>query len=177
MHKALGYMATAALVLGASPLAQADEHTGYVGVNYAVIEQDDRFFREGEFDTGELYGRIGGYINRHFGAELRLGTTLSPKEKDNTEFVHNYTVSALLRLQYPMGMFTPYLAFGGSRISEEVTIGNNSTRAAFSDSSAGLGFDLDLGTSWGLNVEYFQLSDKDDNQRNGPSVGIQYNFY
>lgn len=177
MHKALGYMATAALVFGASSLAQADEHNGYVGVNYAVIEQDDRFFREGEFDTGELYGRLGGYINRHFAAELRLGTTLSPKEKNNTEFVHNYTVSALLRIQYPMGIFTPYLALGGSRISEEITIGRSSTSSAFNDRSAGLGFDLDLGTSWGLNVEYFQLSDKDDNQRNGPSVGIQYNFY
>lgn|SRR5690606_9892731 len=177
MHKALGYMATAALVLGTSSMAQADEYSGYVGVNYAVIEQDDRFFREGEFDTGELYARIGGHITRYFAGELRLGTTLSPKEKNNVEFVHNYTVSALLRLQYPMGMITPYLAFGGSRISEEVTIGGNATSSAFNDRSAGLGADINLGANWGLNVEYFQLSDKDDNQRNGPSVGIQYNFY
>lgn len=177
MHKALGYMATAALLFGASSLAQADDYSGYVGVNYAVIEQDDRFFREGEFDTGELYGRVGGHINRYFAGELRIGTTISPKEKNNTEFAHKSTITALLRIQYPMGWFVPYLAVGASSINEEIIIAGDSTTSSFSDRSAGLGADINLGSSWGLNLEVFQLSDKDDNQRNGPSVGIQYNFY
>lgn len=167
---------TAVVLVLTAAAAGASDTTGYAGISYATIEQDDRFFNEGEFDTGEIYARIGGVINPYLVGELRIGTTLSSKEKNTVEFVHRYTATALARLQYPMGTFVPYVAAGGSRIDEELTIGSMSATSAFNDFSAGVGFDLNMGNNWGLNVEYFQLSDKDDIKRAGPSVGIIYNF-
>lgn len=179
MKRVLG--ALLVLVFGVSAQwAHAGDYqaVGYIGANYAILEQDDRFFGEEDFDTGELIGRIGGHVNKYFAGEMRVGSTIGPEEsKDGSvEFVHQYYYTGLIRLQYPMGALTPYLVAGYSKINEEISTSSSSTSASFSDTSAGIGTDIGLGQRWGINLEYFQLSDKDDVARKGASFGLFLTF-
>lgn len=179
MKKVLGSAAGAALIM-VSSLAQAN---GYIGVNYAQLEQDDRFFGGENFETGEAIGRLGGHINSYFAGELRIGTTVAPEEDVEvittleTEVRHEYYISALLRLHYKMGVITPYVAAGVSRVNEKLENSAGSDSSTEMDTSFAAGFDLNLGERWGINAEYFQLADINGAKRVGPSVGIFFNFY
>lgn len=175
MKKLLGSAAGAALIM-VSSLAQAN---GYIGVNYAQLEQDDRFFGGEDFDTGDVFVRLGGHINEYFAGELRIGTTLESEEDTGAglEFRHDSVVSALLRLQYKFGAFKPYAVAGMSRIDESLDTNTGSNSSSFNDATFGAGFDFALGEKFGLNVEYLQLSDDAGVKRIGPSVGVFMNFY
>lgn len=174
MKKLLGSAAGAALIM-VSSLAQAN---GYIGVNYSQMEQDADYFGDDTFDTGDVHARLGGHINELFAGELRVGTTLESEEDTaaDLEYRHDSIVSVLLRLQYKLGSFQPYAVAGVSSIEESLK-GGGSVSRSFTDASFGAGFDFALGDTWGLNVEYFQLSDDSGVKRAGPSVGVFMNFY
>ncbi|MCB1836984.1 MAG: porin family protein [Alcanivoracaceae bacterium] len=179
MKKLLGSAAGAALIM-VSSLAQAN---GYIGVNYAQLEQDDRFFGGENFETGEAIARLGGHINPYFAGELRVGTTVVPEEDTEvvttleTEVRHEYYISAMLRLHYKMGFITPYVAAGVSRVSEKLENSAGSDSSTEMDTSYAAGIDLNFGERWGLNAEYFQLADINGAKRIGPSVGFFFNFH
>lgn len=149
---------------------------GYFGVNYVQMEQHDRFYGEGSFDTGDVMLRLGANINPYWVMELRAGTTASPKRENGLEFKHNYFYGALARFQYPMGPFTPYLGAGYSQLEESISTDTSSSEARIDDYSFAVGVDVELGQSFGLELEYFMLSDENQVARRGPSAGFFYTF-
>lgn len=150
---------------------------GFVGINYAELEQNDRFFGGDRFSTGEIMVRAGGYLNPNFVAELRVGTTAMEEEEAGIRFRNEYFVTGMLRVQKEFGPITPYLGLGYSKVKEQLPAGQS---YEFYDWSYAVGLDLMLGDHLGINGEIFVLSLNSDPQNNidrkGPSVGIFYKF-
>ena len=139
--------------------AMADDNLftqGYVGVSYYQLEQDDRFFGDSRFDTGELFVRVVGNINEYFSSELRLGATVADNTDSGIEFRHNYLVTGLLRAGWPLGPVTPYLAVGHTWGEERWEFSGTAQRATFNDWSYGAGIDMDLGERLGVSLEMIQ---------------------
>lgn len=153
---------------------------GYIGLNYTKLEQDDRFFGEREFDTGEVFARLGGHVNRYFATELRLGATLNDKSSGREEYRFNYHVGAYIQVGYQFSFWRPYLLLGYTYGEEEATLDNNiryhEETASIKDTSYGAGVDINLGDSFGINAEYVQYYDIGDVSFKGPSAGFFYNF-
>lgn len=161
------------MLLSSAAMAEA-----YVGLNYAVLEQDDRFFNEDRFDTGEAFIRIGGQINEIFSSELRLGATVSPKEEEPLTFEHNYLAGAYLKAQWKLGPIRPYAVAGFTALEEDLensTTGIRSTEYK-DDISYGAGLDLQFGDHFGLNAEFMQYYDIGDVALRGPSAGFYWRF-
>lgn len=150
---------------------------GFIGINYAQIEQNDRFFGDDKFSTGEIMLRVGGYLNPNFVAELRIGTTALEEEEAGVRFRNEYFVTGMLRAQKEIGPLTPYLGLGYSKVNEQLPSGDS---YEFYDWSGAVGLDLMLGEQLGINGEIFllTLNGKPENNidRKGPSVGIFYRF-
>ncbi len=73
MKKVYASLALCVLGVSASSVAGAD---GYIAAGYAQLDHSERFFSDGDYDTGNLVVKLGADISRYFGAELRLGTTI-----------------------------------------------------------------------------------------------------
>ena len=151
----------------------------WVGLNYAALEQDNRFYysQQKRLETDELFLRMGADMNKWFGSELRLGASTSATEGAGFSFEHDYIVGGFLRAQYEMGAFSPYLISGLIRVKEEVTfpsgrIGNSS----FDEVAVGAGVDVDVGNDWGINAEFMRYYDIGNVMLRGPSLGIHYRF-
>lgn len=176
MKKSLASLLAGVALIGASA---AQAYDGFVGINYINMEQNDRFFGEERFTTGDVMVRFGGQINEYFLSELRLGATAAPKEEGNVKFSNDYYVGPFLRVQKPMGIFTPYAGVGYMWLKERVKSGGTAT-AKLSDMTYGIGFDIGLGERLGVNAEYFVLSYDGDPRgqidRKGPSLGVFYKF-
>lgn len=153
---------------------------GYIGLNYTQLEQEDRFFGEGEFDTGEVFARLGGHVNRYFATELRLGSTLNDKSEGGEEYRFNYHVGAYVQLGYQFDFWRPYSLLGYTYGEEEATLNNNirydDATATIKDTSYGAGVDINIGENLGLNAEYVQYYDIGDVSFKGPSAGVFYKF-
>lgn len=161
-----------------SPTAVMAE--GFVGLNYTQLKQDDRFFGDDTFRTGELFARIGGHINRYITTEMRVGTTVSNKTEGGEEYRFNYHVGAYVELGYQFRFLRPYLLLGYTYGEEEATLFNNvryeDETSTVKDVSYGVGLDVNLGERLGLNAEYTQYYDVGDVTFRGPSAGIFYKF-
>src|SRR5699024_6299431 len=94
-------------------------------LNYTQLKQDDRFFGDDTFRTGELFARIGGHINRYITTEMRVGTTVSNKTEGDEEYRFNYHVGAYVELGYQFRFLRPYLLLGYTYGEEEATLFNN----------------------------------------------------
>lgn len=164
-----------ALAMCHSSTAIAD---AYLGINYAVLEQDDRFsFDEDRFDTGDVFVRLGADINDVFSSELRVGVTASPQEESDTTFKHNYIAGAFLRADREMGVVTPYLVLGFIQGEEELELPDGSEGTeTFDDFSVGVGVDLKLRDGFGFNAEYIRYYDIGDVMLRGPSAGVYWRF-
>jgi hypothetical protein len=149
---------------------------GYWGINYAMPEQDDRFFGEETFDTGEVFFRLGGDINDIFSAEIRAGATVSPKEEDDVTFEHNYLIGGFVRADHEMGMFKPYVLLGLIRGEETLKTNVATYTDGFDDIAGGVGVDMQFGQALGLNLEYTHYYDIGDVTLRGPSAGIYWKF-
>lgn len=162
------------MLLSSAAMAEA-----YVGLNYAVPEQDARFFtNEDRIETGEAFVRIGGQINDVFSSELRLGATVSPKEEEPLTFEHNYLAGAYLKAQWKLGLIRPYVVAGVTALEEELQ--NSTTRIRRTeykdDISYGAGLDLQFGDHFGLNAEFMQYYDIGNVALRGPSAGFYWRF-
>src|SRR5690606_2056248 len=163
---------------GCCSVVQAqDVPQGYVGVSYADLEQNDRFFGDDRFSTDEVFVRLGGRLNDVFEAELRAGTTASPKEQGNVEFKHNYLVSGFLRAGYTMGPVRPYVAVGYTYGEEKLDAGGaGSGDKTFNDTSFAVGVDVNVTQQLGINVELTQYYDIGNVTLKGPSAGVIWRF-
>lgn len=165
---------TGALALLVSSAALAD---GWVGLNYAVPEQDDRFFGGDRYDTGDIYFRLGANINKVFSSELRAGATVSPHEKNGLTFQNNYIVGGFLRASYQTSFVTPYVTVGYIWGEETLELrgGPNATET-FDDIALGVGVDIALGERLGVNAEFTRYYDIGDVMLRGPSAGLYWRF-
>lgn len=151
----------------------------WVGLNYATLEQDNRFYRgqSERLETDEVFFRLGADMNDYFASELRLGTTLGAIEEFGYTFEHDYILTALFRARYEMGVFSPYLALGPSRVEESVTSPTGGSASANVNGVAGgLGVDIELGDHFGINAEYMRYYDIGDVMLRGPSAGLFWRF-
>lgn len=164
------------MLLSSAAMAEA-----WLGVNYAMPEQDNRFTAQfpgdEKFDTGDLFLRLGADINEVFSSELRAGLTVSPKEENDVTFEHDYIVGAFLRADYEMSFFKPYVTVGVIRGQESLELANGTTfEDEFDDIAAGVGADMQFGDSFGLNVEFTRYYDIGDTMLKGPSAGVYWKF-
>jgi hypothetical protein len=151
----------------------------WVGVNYAALEQDNRFYRaqSERLDTTEIFVRLGADMNDIFGSELRVGSSLEATEEEGYSFEHNYILGGFLRTQYEMGAFSPYLIAGVIRGEEEVILpSGNMATSEFDDIAAGIGVDFDIGETFGINAEYMRYYDIGTVMLRGPSLGVHLRF-
>lgn len=168
----------AVVALGCVGMAQAQDFPqGYVGVSYADLEQNDRFFGKDRFSTNEVFFRLGGRLTEIFEAELRAGTTVSPEEKGGVEFQHNYLVSGFLRAGYAIGPVRPYVAVGYTYGEEKLDAGGaGSDDKTFNDASYAVGVDLNVSQQLGINIELTQYYDIGNVTLKGPSAGVIWRF-
>lgn len=153
---------------------------GFVGVNYTRLQQNDRYFGGDRFSTGEVFGRIGGHINKYVTTELRLGTTLSDKSQGKTRYQFNYNAGVYMELGYQFKMLRPYLlagyTFGEEKFQKETNGTYTNESHHLHDYSYGAGVDFYLGQQLGINAEYIQYYDIGNITYKGPSVGMFYRF-
>jgi hypothetical protein len=150
-----------------------------VGLNYAMLEQDNRFWRaqSERLDTDELFVRLGADMNNIFGSELRAGRSVEATEEAGYSFEHNYIVGGFIRAQYEMGAFSPYLITGVIRGEEEVVLPSGPVASSeFDDIAAGIGVDFDMGESFGINAEFMRYYDIGTVMLRGPSLGVYARF-
>ena len=177
MRKLVLGAALGAAVCVAPSMAMA---SGFVGLNYTRLQQNDRYFGGDRFTTGEVFGRIGGRINKYVTTELRVGTTLNDKSEGKTRYQFNYHAGVYLDLGYQFRMLRPYLLLGYTFGEEEYTQDNNGSYVSqthhLHDYSYGAGVDFYLGKRLGINAEYVQYYDIGNITYKGPSAGIFYRF-
>lgn len=188
-------VAVVAGVIGVSAsTAQADslKTTGYVGVNYGVLKQYNRFFDDGKkhYETDKVFIRVGGEINEYFDSELRLGLTAGDKKEtlrdtsftpagvDGSKgtFSHDYLLTLLLKAGYPIGPIKPYAAVGYTFGQERLTYPGGKATARFDDFTFGGGIDIDLGSRLVVNAEWIQYDNMDGIRLKGPSAGLAWRF-
>jgi len=173
------YASLALCVLGvAASSAHAD---GYIAVGYAQLDHSDRFFSDGDYDTGNLVAKLGADISPYFGAELRLGTTIVNHEETfrgtDVEYKQDYFYGAYLRVRWEnKSALTPYAAIGAAGGRERLE-GSVSGRDNWNDVSYAAGVDLDLTDRIGINAEYTEYRDDEyDISIDGPSVSAVWKF-
>lgn len=177
----------ACLASTASMASQASEPGQvYVGISYVELEQYDlnRFFNGGRFESGDVVARLGSHLNRYFSSELRLATTINPKEgrssftqpPSQAEFGRDYMFSGFLRAGYPLGPVRPYVAVGYTFGKERFKYAGGKDRDTFRDTSLAAGIDLALGEHLGVNLEFTQYYDIGHGRLQGPSAGLFWNF-
>ena len=151
----------------------------WVGVNYAQLEQDNRFYynQEKRLETDEAFLRLGADLNQWLASELRVGASTSATEASGFSFEHEYILGGFLRARYEMGMFSPYLISGLIQVNEEVTFPSGRTgTSSFDEVAVGVGVDMDVGDAWGINAEFMRYYDIGDVMLRGPSLGVHYRF-
>lgn len=169
-----------ALVFGmaANSVVLADDKAAYLGLSYYQLMQDeDRFFGEEDFSTGELMLRFGGKVTSWLGAEWRAGRTIVSEEVDDDEYYHRYILGLYLKLGMDVGPLYPYVIGGytrGREIFRDDAAGTS--KGIFGEYSVGAGFDLDITDSIGINVEYFHVYDVNDVTLSGPGAGLYWRF-
>lgn len=189
-------VAVVAGVIGVSAsTAQADslKTTGYVGVNYGVLKQYNRFFDDGKkhYETDKVFIRVGGEINEYFDSELRLGLTAGDKkgtgkvgsnylpqqaEDAPITFSHDYLLTLLLKAGYLIGPVKPYAAVGYTFGQERLSYPGGKDTARFDDFTFGGGIDINLGSRVVLNAEWIQYDNMDGIRLKGPSAGLAWRF-
>lgn len=177
MRKLVLGSALGAAIFTAPSLAIAG---GFVGINYTRLQQNDRFFGHDRFSTGELFGRIGGHINKYVTTEMRIGTTINDKEQGGEKYRFDYHIGGYVELGYQFHLLRPYLLLGYTFGEEKATLYNNvqykSYKSHVHDVSYGAGVDLYLSKKIGINAEYVQYYDIGNVTFKGPSAGVFYRF-
>ena len=180
-------LATTLMFVSGTGLADsASKH--YVGIQYGVAGYDEEGISE-VFKPTAVMLRLGHAFNSNFSVEARLGTGLD----DETQFVPELGVSgidATLELDtiaaiYAVGRtsltesLSVYGLLGASRVEATATVSgfpaatNSSSETSF---SYGVGVEVGISSSLGLNLEYTQYLDKSDADLGIIAVGLKYGF-
>lgn len=169
-----------ALVLGitGATMAQANERPAYLALSYYQLTQDeDRFFGEEDFSTGEGMVRFGGHITSWLAAEWRAGRTVTKEDTDESEYYHRYLLGLYAKLGFQAGPVYPYVLGGytrGREIFKDDTVGTS--KGIFGEWSVGAGVDIDITEAIGINVEYFHVYEIGDVKLSGPGAGLYWRF-
>ncbi|ERS11312.1 hypothetical protein Q668_18765 [Alcanivorax sp. PN-3] len=180
MQRCVAALAAVAMGMGVS-VAHGE---AYVSLGYGYHEQDDRFFGDDRFETGDLIAKLGGRINRWFAVEMRGGSTLNSNEDRlngtsvKGEYRQKYFYGAYVKLSGPNAtMATPYLIGGYTEGKEEMDVdGGGKVTDKWYDSSYGLGIDFGVSERFDVNVEYMFYRDKDNVTLKGPALSASWTF-
>ena len=151
----------------------------WVGLNYAQLEQDNRFYRgqSERLETDEAFLRVGADMNNWLGSELRAGLSVESTDEAGFTFEHDYILSGLVRAQYEMGAFSPYVVAGLTRGKESLVRPSGAkTSDSFQGTAVGAGLDLTLGEHFGINAEFTRYYDIGNVVLRGPSAGFFWQF-
>ncbi|WP_300352100.1 porin family protein [uncultured Alcanivorax sp.] len=172
----------ASLVLCGLGVVSANSYAdGYLAVGYAQLEQNDRFFGDDRFDTGDLVAKLGADISKYFGAEMRLGTTVISNEESvaggDLEYRQNYFYGGYLRARWSnKTALTPYAVLGIAHAKETLDTPAGSFNDDWNDTSYGAGVDLDITDSLAVNAEYVLYRDMDNVTIKGPAASLVWRF-
>jgi len=164
---------TAALT--SQPLLADNTHGHrYVGASVGFMEIENQ--ANDEASINQVEGRVGGYVNDFLAFETRLGIGLTNDTVDDVEYSLRYSLGAYIRAGYPVHeQAFPYLILGFSRADFEVKAAGKSVNDAETDSSYGIGIDVEI-AKMSLTAEYLNMIDKNDTTFSGFSVGFTTQF-
>lgn len=156
----------------------ADLPSGYLGIQGAQLtnKSDSELlgFNGGDdFETSDVFLRLGGRITPWFASELRLGTTVDDFSDGGETYRYDFHAGAFVRLDYNWWQLTPYLIGGLTSGQRELdSLGSES----FVSYSYGAGLEIDVYANWGLQLEYMQLYAGEDFEPEMLSAGIYFRF-
>lgn len=170
--------------------AMAQENGPYLGVSTGFAMYEEETSGGIASDTAAILNasiNAGYAFNEFISIEGRLGTGLADGEMTITDgFVEadidvslDYLASAFVKFSLPnSSIATPYLLLGGSKGELTAELGGFSESFDESDSSYGVGIDLQMGKhkDASLTVEYISYLDKDGSELNGLNLGVTKRF-
>jgi len=175
-------LATVVCFLTAVAFPLAANAEAYIGVNYTQMEQNNQYrgsflSNKGSFETGEVFFKLGGVINKYVASEVRVGTTAAEETDGDRTFRFNYHVGLYGKAMLPIGPVSPYIIGGHTWGEIEASIGSgNKNTGTLEDWSIGGGIDINLGKTVGINAEYMRYYYIGNVRYRGPSVGLYYRF-
>jgi len=170
---ALIIFSTAALT--SQPLLADSTHGHrYVGASIGFMEIENQ--TNNEASINHIEGRAGGYMNDFLAFETRLGVGLTDDTVNGVDLSLRYSLGAYIRAGYPVHeQAFPYVILGFSRADFEAKTAGNSVNDAETDSSYGVGIDVEI-ANLSLTAEYLNMIDKNDTSFTGFSVGFTTQF-
>lgn len=149
----------------------------YYGASLASIELTDD---EGPIDKisfTTLYGRLGTKWNENIAGEFRLGLA-SSKEKYSDQILEIEGFGGVyMKFGTPVSdTFYPYAIIGRTRGKLGMSNNNSKSRHTASDTSFGVGLDVEISDSIAINLEYIEYIDKPVRDFAGFSLGFAFNL-
>lgn len=151
----------------------------YAGANIGSIEYQEPAFVKGTASISSVIGRFGAQFSEHLSAEARLGFgisegSLDPGVKVDVEL--DSLIGAYLRAGFrPNNYLYPYATVGFTQIELTATVPGYDDSATESESgiTLGLGLDINLGSTFTINLEYmnyFSESESDSGESSGAEI-------
>ena len=165
-------------------VAAADHNGTYVGVQYAMVEDEDLDL---EPTAGVI--RVGTSADEGYGYEFRIGTGLSddgltetlpfPFGVTSADLEIDYIFGVYLLAEAPVGAGSIYgiLGFTQAEFTLEVDsqfLGPGSASEDESDISFGFGANFGVSDKVKINIEFMQYLDKDDADASAISLGLLF---
>jgi len=155
-------------------LADSTHGHRYFGASVGFMEIENQ--TNDEASINHIEGRAGGYVNDFLAFETRLGVGLTNDTVNGAEFSLRYSLGAYIRAGFPVHeQAFPYFILGFSRADFEAKVAGNSVNDAETDSSYGVGIDVEV-VNLSLTAEYLNMIDKNDISFSGFSVGFTTQF-
>lgn len=177
--KSLALMVLSAAALTCQPvLAESTHGYRYIGGSIGFMNFENKGSPDASINS--LEARIGGYANDYLALEGRLGIGLTDDTITVTgtdvDLSLRYSLGAYLRAGYPVSeQVFPYVILGFSRADFEVETSLGSENEAETDSSYGLGVDVEI-ANMALTAEYLNMIDKNDTTFSGFTIGFTTKF-
>ena len=171
----LATLSILALFMVAPSLATAKEI--YYGASVASIGLTDDKGSIGKISFTTLYGRLGTKWNENITGEFRLGLA-SSKEKysDQTLEIEGFG-GVYMKFGTPVSdTFYPYAIIGRTRGKLGMSNNNSKSRHTASDTSFGVGVDVEISDSIAINLEYIKYIDKPMHDFAGFSLGFAFDL-
>lgn len=158
---------------------------GYIGLNYSQYELDVDATSNTIKPTGVTL-RVGVELNDMFGLEGRIGTGIEDDTRSSgvgsVEFELDRIYGGYAKLSVPvLEMLRPYAIGGYSEVRGRTSVRSGGVLLSRDTDSVdggsyGIGVDVSLAGTLGLNAEYMRYLDKDNYELNAISVGIRSAF-
>lgn len=155
----------------------------YAGISLTQVAYDEDGFSTAKPIAATF--KLGAGLSPNLAIEGRLGTGLTDDEASgcvagvgcgSPEIEVDYYYGVYLKGMLPTGTVSPYALIGYTKGELTASLGGFSLSADDSDVSFGLGIDVPISRTAGLNVEYAQLIDGEGFEVTALSAGVTWRY-